>query len=47
MTLETLQNEMIQAMKNQNRTRKLVLSEMIGIIKNAAIDKGCRDNITE
>lgn len=47
MTLERLQNEMIQAMKNQDRTRKLVLSGLVDVVKKAAIDKNCRDNITE
>ena len=47
MTLEKLQNEMILAMKNQNKSRKLVISDMVGVIKNAAIDKGCRDNVPE
>lgn len=47
MTLQTLQNEMIQAMKNKEATRKLVLSGMVDSVKKAAIDKNCRDNITE
>lgn len=47
MTLEILQNEMINAMKNQDRTRKLVLSGLVDVVKKAAIDKNCRDNITE
>ena len=47
MTLEKLQSEMIQAMKNKETTRKMVLSGIIGAVKKAAIDKNCRDNITE
>lgn len=47
MTIETLQSEMIAAMKNKDTTRKMVLSGIIGAIKKAAIDKNCRDNITE
>ena len=47
MTLETLQNEMIAAMKNGDKFRKGVISTTIARIKNAAIDKGCRDNINE
>ena len=47
MTLEKLQAEMIQAMKNQDKTRKLVLSGIVDCVKKAAIDKNCRDNITE
>ena len=44
---EILQNEMIQAMKNKDATRKLVLSSLVDAVKKAAIDKNCRDNITE
>ena len=47
MTLEKLQSEMIQAMKNKDKTRKLVLSGLVDSVKKAAIDKNCRDNITE
>lgn len=47
MTLNVLQNEMIQAMKNKDKTRKLVLSGLVDSVKKAAIDKNCRDNITE
>lgn len=47
MTLETLQKEMIQAMKNKDTVRKGVLSSAVSAVKNAAIAKQCRDNITE
>ena len=47
MKIETLQSEMIQAMKNKDTTRKMVLSGIVGAAKKAAIDKNCRDNITE
>lgn len=47
MTLETLQKEMIAAMKNQDKLRKSVISELVGAVKKAAIDKNCRDNISE
>ena len=47
MTLETLQKEMIAAMKNGDKFRKTTISSLIAQIKKAAIDKGCRDNITE
>ena len=47
MTIETLQSEMIAAMKNKNMSRKTVISNYIAAIKKAAIDKGCRDNISE
>lgn len=47
MTLNTLQSEMILAMKNKDKDRKLVLSELVDSVKKAAIDKNCRNNITE
>ena len=47
MQLETLQNEMITAMKNKDKFRKQVISDLIAAIKKTAIDKNCRDNITE
>ena len=47
MTIENLQKEMITAMKQGDRERKAVVSDLIAQIKKAAIDKGCRDNITE
>lgn len=47
MTLEILQNEMITAMKNGDKFTKTTISGLIAQIKKAAIDKGCRDNITE
>lgn len=47
MTLETLQNAMISAMKSGDKYRKTVISGLIAQIKKTAIDKGCRDNISE
>lgn len=47
MTLDILQKEMIQAMKSQNKVRKDAISSLVGAIKKAAIDKGCRDNVPE
>ena len=47
MTIENLQKEMIVSMKRGDRERKAVISDLIAQIKKAAIDKGCRDNITE
>ena len=47
MTLDKLQSEMIQAMKNGDKFRKNVVSNLIGDIKKAAIDKKCKDNIAE
>lgn len=47
MKLEILQKEMIAAMKSGDKFRKQVVSNLIGDVKKAAIDKKCRDNITE
>lgn len=47
MKLETLQTAMIAAMKNKDKTRKDTLSSLIGAVKKTAIDKMCKDNITE
>lgn len=47
MTLEMLSKEMITAMKNKDKLRKDTVSALIGAVKKAGIDKGCRDNIPE
>lgn len=47
MTLETLQKEMIVALKAGDKLRKTTISTFIAQIKRVAIDKGVRDNITE
>lgn len=47
MTIEILQKEMISALKAGNKFRKDTISTLIAQIKRVAIDKGCRDNITE
>ena len=47
MTLEKLQQEMVAALKAGQKERKTAISGYIAAIKKAAIDKGCRDNITE
>lgn len=47
MTLEVLQQQMITAMKDHNKLRKETISSLIGAVKKAAIDKKCKDNITE
>ena len=47
MTLEMLQKEMIAAMKSGDKFRKQIVSNLVGDVKKAAIDKKCRDNITE
>lgn len=47
MTIEKLNADMITAMKNKDKLRKDTLSAVIGAIKKAAIDRKCKDNITE
>ena len=47
MSLEMLQKEMIAAMKSGDKFRKTTISGIIAQIKKTAIDKGCRDNISE
>lgn len=47
MTLENLHQAMIKAMKDGDKFRKITISTVIARIKNAAIDKGCRDNISD
>lgn len=47
MKLETLQNAMVAAMKNHDKARKDTISALISAIKKAAIDKKCKDNITD
>ena len=47
MTLDILQKEMIKAMKSGDKFRKQIVSNLVGDVKKAAIDKKCRDNITE
>lgn len=47
MTIETLREQMITALKENNKFKKQVLSSIISTSMNIAIDKGCKDNITE
>ena len=47
MKLEDLQFEMVKCMKLGHKFRKGVVSNLIAQVKNAAIDKGCRDNVPE
>lgn len=47
MTYEFLHNAMTSALKNGDRETKNILSGFIAQIQKDAIDKGCRDNITE
>lgn len=43
--LERLQKEMVKALKEGNKFRKLTLSTLISAVKKAGIDAGCRENI--
>ncbi len=47
MQFETLQKDMIAAMKDRNKSRKDAISSVISAIKKVAIDEGQRDDITE
>ncbi len=47
MTLEILQQAMIKAMKGHEKERKNTISSLVSAIKRAAIDKKCKDTITE
>ena len=47
MNLDTLQKEMIAAMKAKDKIRKDAISSLIGAIKKVAIDEKQRDNISE
>ncbi|MCM1178788.1 MAG: GatB/YqeY domain-containing protein [Clostridium sp.] len=47
MQLETLQKDMIAAMKSKNKGRKDAISSVISAVKKVAIDEGCRDDIKE
>lgn len=47
MQFEKLQKDMIAAMKARDKVRKDALSALVSAAKKAAIDEGCRDNISE
>ena len=47
MQFETLQKDMMQAMKDHDKTRKDALSALVSATKKLAIDEGCRDNIPD
>lgn len=47
LTIETLQKDMMAAMKFGDTLRKSVLSSAVSEVKKAAIDKRCKDNIPE
>lgn len=47
MQFETLQKDMIAAMKAKDKPRKEAISNLVSAVKKAAIDQGCRDDIKE
>jgi len=47
MEFQKLQADMIAAMKAKDKMRKDAISALVSAAKKAAIDEGCRDNITE
>ena len=47
MTFKELQAAMTTAMKERNRVKKDVIADMVACAKNMAIEKGCKDNITD
>lgn len=47
LTIEKLQKDMMAAMKAGDPLRKSALSTAVSEVKKAAIDKMCKDNITE
>ena len=47
MTFTELQAAMVSAMKERNRVKKEVIADMIACAKNMAIEKGCKDNLTD
>ena len=47
MKLETLQKDMIAAMKAKDKERKDSISSLIGAVKKVAIDEKVRDDIPE
>lgn len=47
MNLETLQKDMIAAMKAKDKERKDSIAALVSAVKKVGIDNGCRDNIPE
>lgn len=47
MNFETLQKDMIAAMKARDKERKEVISSLVQAVKKLAIDEGTRDNISD
>ena len=47
MKLETLQKDMIAAMKAKDKPRKEAISALVSAVKKVAIDEGCREDVPE
>ncbi|MBO5303352.1 MAG: GatB/YqeY domain-containing protein [Lachnospiraceae bacterium] len=47
MQMDTLQKDMIAAMKARDKGRKDAISALISAVKKVAIDEGCREDIKE
>lgn len=47
MQMDTLQKDMIVAMKARDKGRKDAISSLISAVKKVAIDEGCREDIQE
>ncbi len=47
MTFETLQKDMVAAMKARDKERKDAISSLVSAVKKVAIDEGCREDIQE
>ena len=47
MKFEQLQQDLIAAMKARDKDRKEAISSLVSAAKKAAIDEGCRDDISE
>lgn len=47
MQMDTLQKDMIAAMRAREKERKDAISSLVSAVKKVAIDEGCRDNIAE
>ena len=45
MDMQTLQKDMIAAMKAKDKARKDAISSLVSAVKKVAIDEGCRDDI--
>lgn len=45
MEMQTLQKDMVAAMKARDKVRKEAISSLISAVKKVAIDEGCRDDI--